>query len=75
VDGNGDDEDARHCDKVGRHEVEAMGGGEELNKLQRDPEAMGEVMGKLRREDTNGGPGAEPRRDVGGVRGSSLTIR
>ncbi|KAJ7337624.1 hypothetical protein DFH08DRAFT_812946 [Mycena albidolilacea] len=69
VDRNGDDEDARRCDKVGRHKVEAMGGGEELNKLQRDPEAMGKVMGKLGREDTNGARGAELRRDL--IRGGA----
>ncbi|KAJ7767074.1 hypothetical protein B0H14DRAFT_2633134 [Mycena olivaceomarginata] len=76
VDRNSDDEDARHDvnNKAGRHKVEAMDGGERLNKHWREPEAMGEGMGKLRREDTNSGPGVELRWDVGGVRSSSLTM-
>jgi hypothetical protein len=63
------------CDKVGRHEVEAIDSGRGLNKLQHEPKAMGKVMGKLRREDKNSGPGAKLRWDVGGVCSSSLTMR
>jgi hypothetical protein len=76
VDGNSDNEDAR-CDennKAGRHKVEAMDGSERLNKHWCEPEAMGEGMGKLRCKDTNSDPGVEPRWDVGGVHGSSLTM-